>query len=589
MSVTLKELNNVKVFNLSAGKSLNQFMQDSEKTKKSLRYDQEFKNRVELIQDLEFPTASGRVRVSKDGQYIAASGVYPPQLRIYDTSELSLKCQRNLEAEIVQFQFLSEDYKKVAMLCDNRSIELHAQYGRHYSTRIPRFGRDLTFNPYNCELYVVGATYETYRLNLEQGRFMSPLESNLCEEMNVVELCENLKWILGCGGDEGILECWDLRTRSRAAVIETNSSINALKFDNTDNLVAVGGDEGLTQVYDLRYPKPVYSVKHYNQLPIKGLSFHEGGKYLLSADSKAVKVVDKTNGSLLTTIESPEDIHDLELCGKSGLFFTANEGQRVGTFFVPSLGPAPSWCGFVESLTEELEEQKPSSLQENKQFVTYEELEEINGSELIGSDSVQAYMHGYLIDSKLYYKLKALSQPFDFEEYRKERIRKKIEEKTAERIVVRKKAPKVNKQLAEEILVETETKKKKGPSLMEDQRFSALFNDEKFQINEESQEFKRLNPGGKKRKPMPAVTYESSEEETINPKPQKKPKKDNLEVVEDNQTQEASVPLKDLVDSSHSKPKKQFQRVRRPKHLKHKPNTEGRRTMIPMHKLLHKK
>lgn len=132
-----------------------------------------------------------------------------------------MKFQRNLDAEIVKFDFLSEDYRKLVFLCDDRSIELHAQYGRHYKTRIPRFPRDMAYNPFNCELYIVGATSEVYRLSLDQGRFLAPLEAGYSSEFNVVALNPELKWVLGCGGDDGILECWDLRQREKIAAQRT--------------------------------------------------------------------------------------------------------------------------------------------------------------------------------------------------------------------------------------------------------------------------------------------------------------------------------------------------------------------------------
>jgi len=36
------------------------------------------------------------------------------------------------------------------------------------------------------------------------------------------------------------------------------------------------------------------------------------------------------------------------------------DASRVGSYFVPSLGPAPRWASFLEGLTEELEETTPS-------------------------------------------------------------------------------------------------------------------------------------------------------------------------------------------------------------------------------------
>lgn len=342
MSLTVQELNNIKVYNLSHGKSLNQYLDEQEKNKKSLRYNEEYRKRVEIIQDFEFPTASTRIRVSQDSNYIAASGVYPPQTRIYDTNELSMKCQRNFNAEVVQFYFLSEDYRKVAYLLDNRSIELHAQYGKHYSTRIPRFGRDMSYNPYNCELNIVGASNETYRLNLEQGRFMASLESDLCSELNVCDINKELKWVLATGGEDGLAECWDLRQRTRAALIDTTSGeISALKFDDEGLYMGVGHTSGLVQVYDIRYSKPVYTIKHHNKTQIKSIGFHAGNEFVLTCDTKGTKITHKNNGKLLTTIESDSNINDMELCHKSGLIFIASESQRIGTYFIPSLGPAP--------------------------------------------------------------------------------------------------------------------------------------------------------------------------------------------------------------------------------------------------------
>jgi ribosome biogenesis protein ENP2 len=36
----------------------------------------DFRSRVELIQDFEFPEASNRIKISKDGNYAVATGIY---------------------------------------------------------------------------------------------------------------------------------------------------------------------------------------------------------------------------------------------------------------------------------------------------------------------------------------------------------------------------------------------------------------------------------------------------------------------------------------------------------------------------------
>lgn len=139
----ITEVNGVKTYNMSAGKTLPQFIEEAKKTHKSLRYNEDFKRRIELIQDFQFEIATSQVEISRDQRYIVAAGIYAPQLKIFDTAELSLKCLRGIDSEVVKFKILSDDYSKIVMAQHDRSIDFHAQYGAHYKTRIPHFPRDL--------------------------------------------------------------------------------------------------------------------------------------------------------------------------------------------------------------------------------------------------------------------------------------------------------------------------------------------------------------------------------------------------------------------------------------------------------------
>lgn len=40
-------------------------------------------------------------------------------------------------------------------------------------------------------------------------------------------------------------------------------------------------------------------------------------------------------------------------------------------YFVPSLGPAPKWCSFLEGLTEELEETAAPAVYDDYRLVTF--------------------------------------------------------------------------------------------------------------------------------------------------------------------------------------------------------------------------
>lgn len=59
---------------------------------------------MELIQDLEFPAACHRMKATPDGQFLFATGIHAPRLRVYELGQLSMKFERHFDAEIVDFQ-----------------------------------------------------------------------------------------------------------------------------------------------------------------------------------------------------------------------------------------------------------------------------------------------------------------------------------------------------------------------------------------------------------------------------------------------------------------------------------------------------
>lgn len=52
---------------------------------------------------------------------------------------------RGLDSEVVKFCMLGDDYTKFALAEFDRNIEVHAQYGRHYKTRVPKLPTDIVF------------------------------------------------------------------------------------------------------------------------------------------------------------------------------------------------------------------------------------------------------------------------------------------------------------------------------------------------------------------------------------------------------------------------------------------------------------
>lgn len=97
---------------------------------------------------------------------------------------------------------LSDDWKKLVLLEDDRTVEFHSQHGSHYKTRIPKHGRDLAYNTFNwwvasaawqgmlwierfsyahSDLFIASGAAELYRLNLDQGRFLKSMRTTAPE------------------------------------------------------------------------------------------------------------------------------------------------------------------------------------------------------------------------------------------------------------------------------------------------------------------------------------------------------------------------------------------------------------------------
>ena len=62
---------------------------------------EEYTNRIDLIQDLDYNTSAQRIRISEDNRYMITTGIYPPMVKIFETAELSMKCERGIDSEEV--------------------------------------------------------------------------------------------------------------------------------------------------------------------------------------------------------------------------------------------------------------------------------------------------------------------------------------------------------------------------------------------------------------------------------------------------------------------------------------------------------
>ncbi|CAL2040330.1 unnamed protein product [Caenorhabditis brenneri] len=530
-------VNDVKIYNLSAGKSLPEWMSSRARRKLEQR-NSDVRQRIQLIQDFEMPDVSNSVNITPDGKYVWASGNYKPWLKCYDLNNLSLKFERGLDADVIKLIPLSDDYSKVVILEEERWIEMHAMLGRYFRMRMPCQGRDMALSEESSDLYLVGSKSEIYRFNLEQGCWLTPLESTA--PLNCVQVCTEHQLVI-CGTTNGVVEAWDHRDRSLCGTLDAGTSVSNYIGENQKSAVTslafsdplhigVGMSSGQVLLYDLRARRPLLIKDHNNELPIKKLEFikRDDGDVVASMDSRMMKLW-LEDGSPMAAIENTCPLNDFCRFPNSGMFFFANEAPKMLQYFIPQLGPAPKWCSYLENLTEEMEETE-TTVYDNYRFVTKKQLDDLGLSGLIGTNVLRAYMHGYFIDARLYNKAQTQMQPFAYEKYKEEKIKSMIADEREESAVKKKseKLPSVNKALAARLRDEAaaadkkaETKKEKKKSkksdvastLLADERFKKLFESEDFEVDETSEEFLKNASISQKLKAKGPVEVESEEEE----------------------------------------------------------------------------
>ena len=138
-------------------------------------------------------------------------------------------------------------------------------------------------------MFAVGSSPEIYRLDLEQGTFMAPINAH-CSELNKVVLAP-VHQMLTVGNIKGEIECYDSRNRECLQCVKIfDSEVRDLRFSADGMQLAVGSDKGEVKVFDIRNNRPFLELEHVYETPITSMKF--SGHHLLTADRRTVKISD---------------------------------------------------------------------------------------------------------------------------------------------------------------------------------------------------------------------------------------------------------------------------------------------------------
>jgi ribosome biogenesis protein ENP2 len=365
--------------------------------------------------------------------------------------------------------------------------------------------------------------------------------------VNCAAIAEESHGLLVFGTSIGTVECWDPRSRNRISTLgppplasDEESSprpeITALAFHRSGLNMAVGDSNGMIRTYDLRSPVPLSQKSQGYDFPIQNLSYINAplsSNKILSADKKCVKIWDVESGDLWANMEPAVDLNHVEWVPESGMLLTANEGRQQHSFLIPQLGPAPRWCAFLDNLVEEMAEDAddPNAFKsagtgggevyDNYKFLDMKQLRELSLDHLVGTTNLlRPYMHGYFVAQRLYEQARLLTNPDMVQQQRQKSIQEKINKERESRIRGQKKvAVKVNRRFAEALAAKEEAREnrraqrllRKGQAEkpaetideaeeepaatgLVDERFRSVFENEDFEIDENSREYALSKP-----------------------------------------------------------------------------------------------
>lgn len=345
--------NGVKIYSLSSGQFNPNTSKIGEKKKQNGKKKGDYQG-IEILNDLEFSEKSDQIKISADGRYICISGMYPPQVGIYDTLQMSIKERRHFDEEIVDMEFLTTNYEKIVFLQKCRNIEFHKAGGKYYKMRIPKEGRKLTYHRETANLYICTSSEEILNLNLHKGCFETSLQTQ--NESNNF-FCKNPELPLyASGGSNGILEMWDMRTKGKITFLKMNGingsgsgsgsisgNING-SYENNENYnyngktslgiedsvcdvgeltsccfstnglqIAVGTIKGQVYVYDIRHNRPIFIKDHCNDKPINKIEFLKINNSINNTNSNSTTYNNNNNNNMYRKYREEKNGFDIDV------------------------------------------------------------------------------------------------------------------------------------------------------------------------------------------------------------------------------------------------------------------------------------
>nr|UXY87696.1 nucleolar protein 10 [Cryptomonas curvata] len=308
---------------------------------------------INSIFNFNFPSLVKKIKQTNDNSYLIAYGEYPPQIRCFDLYNLSLKFQRTINCEINDFEIISQNWEKLILLRSDKFLEFHSKSGYYYQVKIPDIANSLFFDNLSKILYIFSINNEIYRFNVEEGKFISSILSNL-DYYNTSSAKSLLGDCLGLGNSRGLVELWDFKfSKKPVSTIDgliylkkkKKNYVSYLNFcEKATYKIYSGYSSGDIIIFDLRNLSPIISKKIGINDSIIKIQNNQINNLILSANKQIIKLWNEKSGNTIITLDQTKKINDICPVKNTGFIFISTIDPHVNCIYVPLLGPPPVWC-----------------------------------------------------------------------------------------------------------------------------------------------------------------------------------------------------------------------------------------------------
>jgi len=302
--------------------------------------------------NFSFPSSCQLLKETEDQFSLVSYGDYPPQIRCFDLTNLSLKFKRHIDSAIIDFQFISRDWTKILFLRTDKFLEFHTKYGVHFKTKLDANGNDLLYDKKNNLVYITSNNQKVFRLDLEEGKFLFSLKNKNFEE-NTCSGFNSVGDIIAFGSSSGCVNFWDPRITSKNMFqlkcfkfLENKLSrkISSIRFNPIKPFECfIGFGNGEIILFDIRCFFPLIGKKMDQKFPVNSIRMDQDGHNILTANSKQIKIWDKIDGKTSSKLESNYDINHVCKIRNSGFIFLACQKPNIEGKYIQKLGTLPSW------------------------------------------------------------------------------------------------------------------------------------------------------------------------------------------------------------------------------------------------------